>query len=357
MAVSSFAISYTVKNEARLLPQAISYHFGAGCSKIYVFFDGTTDNTRELIAHYDGLVILDTIMPEDVELLPNWVRRIIPRWKENMDVRKRINTYKAVQQAAADGIEWLICIDPDELIVPSLHETIAVDTIPRFLQGIPDDIDQVLLRNLEVLPTSDRSNDPFRELTLFFNRFPFTDVAWRYSRAAFRLMVLSPKLRAWYDFAFFNVRFFGSANRLMRHPVTGESIPATYFLGYLGSKAFIRVRTANKFNFNIHEWVKEAEAPKNLTKGFILHYHLFDAADMLAKFRQRNKALLVSAFYVLHTLANIARDLSDELVVRFFVENVTINDQNRILLLVRKNVLVRVTSVSDFFSSRLASNN
>jgi hypothetical protein len=94
---TSFAISYTVKNEARLIAPAIVYHLAAGCSKIYIFFDGTTDNTKDLITPDDRIIFLNTTIPKELKELPSWIVDILPWWETDMDVRKRINTFLSQQ--------------------------------------------------------------------------------------------------------------------------------------------------------------------------------------------------------------------------------------------------------------------
>ena len=89
MSSNSFAITYTVKNEATVLPLAIAYHVAAGCSLVYLFWDGTTDDAEKLI---EGLPVVarPSVRPEEMVDPPEWVTRLLPWWKTNMDVRKQI---------------------------------------------------------------------------------------------------------------------------------------------------------------------------------------------------------------------------------------------------------------------------
>ena len=231
MPSGKFALTYTVKNESRLLPQANEYHPAAGCSRIYLFWDNTTDNAPELVAHYPQVVARKSFKPDELHDPPTWLAQILPAWDIELDVRKIANTYYAAQQAAKDGLEWLICIDADELILTSTAEQQLENHIPRCLEQIPEDIDQLLLPNLESVPTAAETDDPFIDCVYFLNRFPATETLWRYSRAALLVNAspIRPKMIAWYDWLFYELRFAGALKRMTREPGTQRRIPARSF--------------------------------------------------------------------------------------------------------------------------------
>ena len=171
MPPGKFALTYTVKNESRLLPSGIEYHLAAGCSRIYIFWDNTTDDAPKLIAKYPEVVARNSFKPEEVPNPPQWLAKILPAWKADLDVRKIANTYCAALDAAKEGIEWLGCIDADELILLSRDETPLEAHIPRYLERIPERFDQLLMRNLESVPTSADSANPFTDCIYFLNAF------------------------------------------------------------------------------------------------------------------------------------------------------------------------------------------
>jgi hypothetical protein len=127
MQPGSFALTYTVKNEARLLPLGIEYHLALGCSRVYVFWDNTTDDAPELVAKYPQVITRKSYRPEEMEDAPGWLSQILPAWGPDLDVRKRANTYYAAVDAAKHGIEWLLSIDADELILMNRDEQILED--------------------------------------------------------------------------------------------------------------------------------------------------------------------------------------------------------------------------------------
>lgn len=347
-----FAITYTVKNESRLLPSAIDYHIAVGCSRIFIYWDGGSDHSDLLISKYPSVVARNSISPGELEDAPEWITKILPAWETDMDVRKRINTYYAAKSAAREGIDWLISLDPDELILMEKNTPVDQDHVLRHLRRVPDKVDQLLLRNLDCVPTSAESKNPFSDCVYFMNRFPKTEFIWRYSRAFLTRVLRSPELAAWYDYIFYQIRFVGALPRLMREPRTGRRIPAGYFLGYSSYKSFIRVMTFSNFKFATHSWMRDVRTPRTMTLGNILHYDLPDAAYFAAKFRQRQQGILLKFFYLRYRLALVARNCSDSEIKEFFENYVAIRDPARIARLVRKKILLRIDAVADFMRGR-----
>jgi hypothetical protein len=342
-----FAISYTVKNESRLLPSAIEYHIAAGCSRIYIYWDGTTDGSDLLVSGYPNVVARNSIKPDEIDDPPAWIARVLSCWELIMDVRKNINTFYAAKEAAKDGIDWLISLDPDELVFMPGNDPINENYVTKHLSRVPDSIDQVLLPNLECVSTTAESRNPFSDCVYFLNRFPITEFFWRYSRAFLVRISRSPELVAWYDYIFYQIRFFGALPRLMREPKSHSAIPAGYFLGYSNHKAFIRLKTFFNFNFAVHSWNRYLRAPRNLRLGNILHYDLPDVAYFTAKFRQREQGIILKVFYLRYRLALVARNFTDSEVKEFFETYIAILNPARIARLKKKKILLEIDAVSN----------
>jgi hypothetical protein len=348
-----FAVTYTVKNEARLLPSAIEYHLAAGCSRIYLFWDYTSDNAPELVAKYPQVIARQSYRPEELHNPPSWLSRILPAWDAELDVRKIANTLCAAQDAAKDGIDWLAGIDPDELLLMSRTEQVLENHIPKYLEKIPENIDQLHLPNLESVPTAAETENPFTDCVYFLNRFPATEAVWRYSRAALARITRSPqtrltrfpKLIAWYDWLFYELRFAGALRRMMREPGTLRKIPGTYFLGYSSHKSFIRTARAVEFEFATHGWRPFVRSPRNLRTGNVLHFDLLDAAYFAMKFKQRPAPRDI--FYLRYMLSNLARDRSSAEIRDFFETYIAIRDPKRIEKLKQKGILVEIRSASN----------
>ncbi len=100
------------------------------------------------------MVARRSFRPEELENSPAWLARILPAWEPDLDVRKIANTYCAALEAAKDGIEWLGNIDADELILMDREEQNLEGHIPRYLEGVREEVDQVLASNVESVPTA-----------------------------------------------------------------------------------------------------------------------------------------------------------------------------------------------------------
>lgn len=345
MPSGKFALTYTVKNESRLLPSAIEYHLAAGCSRIYLFWDNTTDKAPELVAKYPQVIARKSFRPEELKNPPAWLAAIFHAWEIDLDVRKIANTYYATLEAAKDGIEWMTNVDADELILMNRDEDVLEDHIPKYLASVPDNIDQLLLPNLEAVPTSAESENPFIDCIYFLNRFPITETIWRYSRAALLRISRSPKLIAWYDWLFYEVRFAGALQRMMRDPGTHRRIPGTFFLGYSSYKSFMRAARAADFNFATHGWKPYLKTPRTVRTGNILHFDMLDYKYFAAKFRQRPPER--GLFYLRTLLSVVARDRSLDQVKQFFETYIAIRDPQRIARLKQKGILAEIQSPSN----------
>ncbi len=345
---TEFAITYSIKNEAQLLPQVIAVARALGCARIYIFFDGTTDSSREIASSFEEIVCFDSITPEQIDNRPAWIDRISPRWNENMDVRKRISTYFAANHAARDGIEWLLCIDPDEVMVPSLTDPLTKESVRNFLDRVPHDCNQVLLKNHEVIPRTPRVSNPFAECTSFHNRFPLTDQVWRYARTLFNSVVSDSKLRGWLSYYIYNARFGGAYPRMMHDPLTGHSIPSGYYLGYWNHKSLVRTSAARDLIFDVHQWrANPGGSLKSCTAGSLLHYFLYDVDSVRAKFKGKPRLHSYTGHhYHRAELARIAREYSAEDFETFFRNCIALEDDALANDLKRRGIMLTVDNVS-----------
>jgi len=324
VSTDSFAITYTVKNEERLLPAAISLAIRMGVARIYIFFDGTTDRSREIAAGFDDVVTSNSISPGEITERPGWIDQISPRWAENMDVRKRINTYYSALRAANDGIEWILCIDPDEVLVPQLDAHLRRESINEFLAAVPPETDQILLPNFEVVPRKRSVTNPFLECTTFFNRFALTDYVSRGARFIFRKAVQDRKAQAWLNYWIYSLRFLGQHPILMTDPETGSTIPRGHYLGYSNHKAMVRTTAAAAHAFDIHRWQSYGMPLRSKRCGALLHYDLFDCDYARDKFAQRPPINSFNGEYHRNEIARLARDSTPDVFERFFEENILV---------------------------------
>lgn len=353
MSTVKLAIAYTVRNEGALLSRSIDYHRAIGFGRFFVFLDGTTDDTAERLAGIADVQVQNSIRPDDrlVTDGPEWVKAIAPWWSTDMDVRKRINTLAAACMAEAAGVDWLLCIDPDEVFHASLDTPPSAGLTAAFFRVVPRHVDQVLLRNLEVVPPVRSTSNPFVDCTRFLARFPATEAVWRPLSAVVRRVARVPAAQAWFDYLFYQVRFTGALPRLLVHPATGRCIPAGYFLGYTNHKSAIRPQRARSFDFVTHHWRKWRRAPRSIRRGNVLHYDLFSLDYFIAKFRQRQESMVMKIFYVRYWLARIARESPLPDVEAFFRKYVALSDPQVLERLERRGVILNITSVAGLAAS------
>lgn len=347
----TFAVCYTVKNDARLLEHALPLVFALGASKAFVFFDGTTDKSRQIVERFPLAVSAESIRPEAIKRAPPWLSQIAPRWAENMDVRKRINTYIAAEAAATAGVDWLLCIDPDEVLVPSLTSELTQWAIPALLATVPMGANQILVPNYEVVPRRRTVANPFTECTSFTNRFSLTDFVWRVSRAGVRNLFREPKTRAWFTYLFYAARFGGAFPRLMRDPLTGAAVPRGYYLGYSNHKSLVRCAVAADLEFNVHKWTGPDSVVSSVKLGALLHYDLFDVVAAREKFRERNALNSYNADFHRNEIARFAREYPDDVFEQFFCDYVILDDDVTAAKLSARNILLDVESVRNLYGT------
>lgn len=342
----SFAITYTVKNEEHTIEDAILVHRGLGCERFFIFLDGSQDSTAARLTGLPDVTVMDTARPSDDVQLPAWIQKILPRFEESMDVRKRINTWHAAGMARRAGVDWLFSIDVDEVVT-----TTDGSSLVEALASISEDVDQVLFPNVEVIAERVDSPRPFVDLQSFLKRLPITHAFWRSTHAGLRKLGLSPRALAWYTYVFYQVRSLGTLPRLYRHPITGDRIPAGYFLGYTNHKAAVRTARYHDFAFNIHHWQQAQRNPKDTTVGTTLHYDLPSANALISKFSQRPPSMRIASFFVRDQLAGIASETSEALAREFFEHNIVMSPR-RLALLRRLGFVEHNATVHDLLVER-----
>jgi Glycosyl transferase family 2 len=342
--VTRCAITYTIKNEARILPDAIAYHRALGVERFYVFLDGTTDAMREWLGLQPDVRVQDTVRPETVVDPPSWIGWATENHAGWMDVRKMLNVWCANRQAHRDGFDWLALLDPDELIVPQGGLSGEVE-IGDWLGAIPDRCDQVLMRNLDVLPTGDDGGRPFGGRH-FINRLGWIEALWIWPRRALSRFIRSPETIAWYDHRFFRFALGRNNPRRLVDPRSGEEIPFGYFLSYSSQKPIGRPGRMMAFEPTLHYWRRKRGSlgrPRSLRSGNVLHFDLIDAAAFAAKFRQRvgQAEYEVKLFYPRWRLGKLATELDDAERVKFFDECLAVRDPERLAELIAAGTVVR----------------
>lgn len=151
----------------------VEHHLRAGIARIYLVFDAP-DEDRETIA------ALRRAHPERVRCVDNdaahrargaglpGYESYAAQSERYVVARQRLNVGILMPEVRADGMDWLLHLDSDELIAPYTRAL----SLPDYLAGLSADIDEVIFPNFEALPEAERIEDPFREVTLF-KRSPY----------------------------------------------------------------------------------------------------------------------------------------------------------------------------------------
>ena len=243
------ALVITVKNEARLLRQNLWYHLEIGIERIYVYFDGTTDNGKELISDIEGVETNNSVSTETYKHL-----KYLEHLCNNIDIihtaRQCLNTYDAQMKCRDLGIDWLISLDADELFLTDYKTPISLS---HFFEPLKS-FDVVQLQTLEVLA----------------NKMAYDKIMLEETEFKLQKNFKSHFNRIYYSFY---------------NPYDKTSITHSYWLGHNMGKLAIRV-DSNTIPKNVHRYKTiNGEPLKSITKGYLLHYHLYDFEDFVKKYQ------------------------------------------------------------------------
>jgi hypothetical protein len=154
-------ICTTLKDADEFVDDFLAYHFAIGIERVYLFFDDPNDATAARLENDDRV----NVARNDETLARRW-RALADRdkryewcWERRgttHEPRQYLNTGLALQSARADGLDWLIHIDIDELF------SCAGGNVPAFFgevdrTGVP----VVRFNNCEVIPENPDER-PFR---------------------------------------------------------------------------------------------------------------------------------------------------------------------------------------------------
>ncbi|MXP31565.1 glycosyltransferase family 2 protein [Parerythrobacter jejuensis] len=353
----SFAVTYTVKDEARLLPDALKWHRALGAQRFYIFLDGTTDSMRDWLDTQSDVMVRESVPPAEVGDAPGFSKKLAKGWDTFIDARKNLNAWVAARLALKDGIDWLAMIDPDELLLPDPAGGVDPIAMQSLLGGQEPDVAQILLPNCDVLPDGEPRTSPFAHRH-FQARYPALEAAWRAARKA--LSVVSNPLKvARYDQWFWDRALGADLPRRLVHPVTGATIPAGYFLSYSSYKSILRTRLHRGWRPTIHHWTSD-DGQGDMVKAKrarVLHFDFTDAASYLHKFGQRrgNREERPIHFATRRAIGDIALDCSEAEAQRFFDECLTVSDPARMAHLVERGVALDLPQIAAFFAGEGAS--
>ncbi|MEY8848352.1 glycosyltransferase family 2 protein [Psychroserpens sp. XS_ASV72] len=239
----------TVKNEERLLRQNLLYHLGIGIEKIFVYFDGSTDKSRQSVEDLDNVMCSNSVPKEKFEDL-EYLDELTSNYNTIHTARQCLNTYDAQIKCRDLGIDWLVSLDADELFVT------GIDTPPSLADFFEPHkaVDVVQLQTLEVLGRQMAYDKVMLEATEFKFKRNFKN--------------------------HFNRIYFSYLN-----PYTKKFIKHSHWLGHNMGKLAIRV-DSETIPKNVHRYKTiDGSELKSVKDGFLLHYHLYDFDDFIKKYK------------------------------------------------------------------------
>lgn len=245
------AIVITAKNEARILRSNILYHKEIGVCKAFIYFDNTTDNGKSSISDIDIVEISDAVLDkyDDIEVLEKFTQKA----KKHHTARQCLNTYDALQKSKKLGIDWLISIDADELVITDKNE---ISDLNSFFSKINDSVDLVNFKPYEIVQDRSHFNNVFAEASYF-------KVIHKFSRRIDQ--IYKP---------FYN-------------PFNKNYIKFSYWYGQHLGKAALRVNSKQEIlPKNVHRYTyADGNRINSVSNKGMLHYHMFDAKDFIKKFK------------------------------------------------------------------------
>ncbi len=241
------ALCITVKNEEALLADNLRYHRAAGVDAFYIFDDGCTDATLATLREIPGVHIAPSVDPAAFLDHPHlgW---IAARAFTLITGRQTLNAHVAFQQALLAGHQWMISLDADELLFIDTPQGLE-NSLRRFFTALPPDIEAVVFKPAELIPTRLDASHPLRENGYFRTRCR-------------------------------------KNSRRVQDPYTGQSVTIHDFIGHTTGKSAARIRP-DIIHQSVHQFTSFDHGPLRRKKAYwLLHYNISSFPNFIAKFRR-----------------------------------------------------------------------
>lgn len=267
------AIVMTVRNEQDLLRSNVLYHGHLGIERFYVFLDGTTDRTPDTVSDLDAVTILpscsgETFLESEANRSQHarspQLQEVVIKSASHHEARQMLNTIVALERARDEGIEWLVSLDPDELL--SLDpDTTEEGALVDFLASQPPRVEAVSFPTSEVVQRRTTYENVLAEATLFKH-----ESSWipRPLYDPYRKQVR---------------RHFYEPRKVLGLPIPKRKTLSWWYghrLGKCAARASLdllpRVHTFRRF---------DGSRLETRSAGRLLHYLLYSADDFVKKFK------------------------------------------------------------------------
>lgn len=159
----------TIRGVDRSFFTFLSHHIQRGADIMYVVLDEPSRDdwlaaevrARPDLAAHVHIVPRDAALQQQIEGLDLY-RASPDLFELSVVTRQRLHVALVNELAIAQGVDWLVHIDADELLVP--YDGLG---LRDYLATVPPQIIEVLFPVFEAMPHTDRFDDPFLEIFRF----------------------------------------------------------------------------------------------------------------------------------------------------------------------------------------------
>ena len=193
------AIVTTISNDVGSLERRVfpwmQYHVDMGVAQFYVFYDGDDPKAVEALGLLPFVCVL-TAKPElgaDDGVRMRYAMHMsqthmfsssvgdVQKSNELLMTKQTFGMNEGVRAGRADGMDWLLHIDTDELFVPEAHAS-----IPQAFEAVDATDPTIRVLNLEAQLEAGDVTSPFLQVTLFRNHQYFTTKESQHYRSTFK---------------------------------------------------------------------------------------------------------------------------------------------------------------------------
>lgn len=318
------AIVATVRDAASVLDSFIAWHLAIGFARIYLFFDDPADPFAETLAYHPNVAAIRC----DAALRSRWTSlRSWPVYRAHVDAevmaRQILNCELAIGMASAEGLDWLLHIDSDELFL------CEGGTAPEHFAALDfRGTRNAVYLNYEALPEQLQIQDYFREVTLFKVNIQ------RSGQLRFDARQMALLRATHFADETFNFHLYGNGKSAAR--VDAQLVPVTVH-------EFGRVRPDQSLDRS-HEICGDSQV--------ILHYPNCGFAQFLTKYRTLgpfgDKWFGTGDVFPFHRQARDIVAQGDEArALAFYRDRVLLNPADDVEQLAGNGILRRITGPSD----------
>ncbi len=375
----------TVKNEEDLIAANIGFHTYIGGTDFLLYMDGSSDSTEAIARATPGTRVRHSSLPAHLRGDPRFANLVV-KFDTHHTARQILNCYEAIDWGRGHGVDWMVSLDPDELICLDKN-ILRKDMLAEFLSALPDHVDAVTFPSLEVVPTGIECVDPFLECRWFKTNYGFGE-GGRYSAQSNSVDLPSrggdeypaktldgtEAIRKWRIASRAWGRDLATAlgggepldrvldvpPTIMRHVGSGRVLVTDWYGGHVIGKQAFRIDRELRIA-NLHKIVTESNRPeREISAGCLLHYNNFSARKFVMKYRQSatHPDTYASGFPV-DPAKRLLRDLVNRPgmpmgeIYRFFGEHFVIDCERFAAATdLWPQSILRIDVVSEFFRSK-----